>query len=191
MLMDLVRASRSFRSFDRQRPVSREELLELIAPARLCPSAGNRQFLRYAPVTEPAEAERVLACTKWAGALPDRHFPPSGHEPPAYIVICHDTAVSENVGASAHDVGIAAQTILLGAAERGLGGCMIGSFRREGIAEALSLPPRYVPVLVIALGHPDETVVLEDAPDGAVTYYRDAANVHHVPKRTMAELVIR
>jgi len=190
MLSDLVRANRSYRSFDPARPVTEAELLSLIALARLCPSANNRQFLRYAPISTPDGMAKVLPCTKWAAALPDAHLPPAGHEPPAAIVLCHDKTVADDVRASARDVGIAAQTILLGAAERGLGGCMIGNFRPDALAAALGLKAHLVPVLVVALGRPDETVVLEDAQNGAVAYYRDAQNVHHVPKRPLEEIVI-
>jgi len=45
--------------------------------------------------------------------------------------------------------------------------------------------------LVIALGKPVETVVLEDLPtDGSIRYYRDAQQVHHVPKRSLQDLIV-
>jgi hypothetical protein len=38
---------------------------------------------------------------------------------------------------------------------------------------------------------PAETCVLEDTMPGAdQTYYRDAASIHHVPKRPMEEIVL-
>jgi nitroreductase len=88
-------------------------------------------------------------------------------------------------------IGIAAQTILLGAAEKGLGGCMIGAFRREELARALALDTRYRPLLVIALGKPAETVVVEDVgASGDIKYWRDESGVHHVPKRSLESLLI-
>ena len=90
-----------------------------------------------------------------------------------------------------HQVGIAAQTILLAAVEAGLGGLMIGNFNAEALSSALSLPSHLVPQLVLALGKPAETVVLTEAEPGvSLAYYRDAEDVHYVPKRRLEDVVI-
>lgn len=191
MLYELVEKNRSYRSFDPACRLSEAELRGFAACARITPSAANRQCLRYRLCTSPEDMARVLPLLRWAAALPERHFPPAGHEPPACIVLCHDKRVTDNTRASAVDTGIAAQTILLAAAEAGFGGCMIANFPPDALAAALALPEYLTPVLVIALGRPDETVVLEDAAPGAPTaYYRDAENRHHVPKRTLGELIV-
>lgn len=191
MLYDLLKQNRSYRSYNPARSVSETELLSLIEAVRLCPSAANRQFLRYRLCFTQEEMQKVLPCTKWAGALPDWHFPPHGHEPPACIVLCHDTKISEDIRTSAKDCGIAAQTILLAAAELGLGGCMIASIQADKLAELLNIPAHLVPVLVITLGQPDETICLEEIESGESTvYYRDAQGVHHVPKLSVHALVI-
>ena len=129
------------------------------------------------------ECADLLALTKWAGALKDRHFPPDGPEPAAYIVICAQEDIFMR------DVGIAAQTILLSATEMGLGGCMIGSYDAEKVSELLGIPSEWKPRLVLALGKPDETVLLEDAED-SLTYYRDENDVHHVPKLKTKDLLL-
>jgi len=80
---------------------------------------------------------------------------------------------------------------MLGATEQGLGGCMIGSIDRDGLRQALDVPERYEILLILALGQPKETVIIEDlGPDGSIKYYRDAQNVHHVPKRPLADLLV-
>ena len=186
---ELVRANRSYRSFDPARKVTPEELAYFVSLARITPSAANLQPLRYRLVSGE-EMKVLLPCTKWAAALPERHFPPAGHEPTGAVVICHDTAVIPDPDKGAVDRGIAAQTICLAAADRELGCCMIANFRREELAAALAIPAALVPVLVIAIGKPDETVVLEDAA-GSLKYYRDAEDRHHVPKRKMEDLIIR
>ena len=115
--------------------------------------------------------------------------PAEGERPSAYIVILGDTEISKSSGC---DHGIAAQSIMLGATERGLGGCMIGSIKRDALRETLEIPERYEIQLVLALGKPAETVVLEDVgPDGDIKYYRDDEDVHHVPKRPLDELILR
>ncbi|HTO23971.1 MAG TPA: nitroreductase, partial [Spirochaetia bacterium] len=79
---------------------------------------------------------------------------------------------------------------LLGAVERGLGGCMLGAVRRDSLASLLELPSHLSVSLVVALGTPVEKVVLEDVgADGSIRYYRDAQMTHHVPKRTVEELI--
>jgi len=167
--------------------VSRETLLELVDLARLCPSGGNRQPLKYALSCDPERNAKVFPCLSWAASL-QWAGPAEGERPTAYIVILCDTAVSKGAGC---DHGIAAQAIVLGAMEKGLGACMIGSVKREQLAQALGLDPRYEILLVIALGEPGEKVVLEDVgPGDEVKYWRDAKSVHHVPKRLLKEIVV-
>ena len=119
--------------------------------------------------------------SRWSG-------PEEGERPSAYIVILGDTELRKGFGC---DHGIAAQSIMLGATERGFGGCMIGSIDRPELRQVLDIPERYEILLVLALGKPAETVVLEDVgPDGDIKYYRDDEDVHHVPKRTLDELIL-
>jgi len=68
---------------------------------------------------------------------------------------------------------------------------MIGSFSPAAVAELLSIPQHLVPQLVLALGKPDEQVVLtEEAEDGSVTYYREDG-IHYVQKRSLEHLIIK
>ncbi|RLC39426.1 MAG: nitroreductase, partial [Candidatus Coatesbacteria bacterium] len=46
-------------------------------------------------------------------------------------------------------------------------------------------------LLVLALGKPAERVVIEPVgEDGDTKYYRDEEGVHHVPKRSLDEIII-
>lgn len=187
MLRDLVLHNRSYRRFG-QEPVTVDTLRELVGLARLCASGGNKQPLKFFLSADAESNARIFPCLAWAGYLTDWPGPSEGERPTAYIVIVGDTAVAEKPGC---DHGIAAQTILLGAVEKGLGGCMIGAFKREELAGALALDARYRPLLVIALGKPAETVVIEDlGASGDIKYWRDESGVHHVPKRSLESLLI-
>ena len=188
-LNELTLASRSTRSFDQSRPITEEVLRELIDLTRACPAAMNLQVLKYRMVFETAEVSALLEKTRWAAALSQK-MPPEGHEPSGFIVICHDVSLAEMRPIFQIDVGIVAQTMMLGACERGFGGCIIGSAKPEEVSALLSLPSHLVPTLILGLGTPDETVILTDAKDGEVKYYRDENNVHHVPKRPLEELII-
>ena len=115
--------------------------------------------------------------------------PEEGERPSAYIIVLCDKTISQS---KPIDVGIAAQTILLGATEKGLGGCMFGSIRREKLAEDFGIDTEKHSIeLVIALGKPKETVKLVDLPEsGSTAYYRDENGVHYVPKRSVEEIII-
>ena len=188
MLHDLVLKNRSYRRFDESHPIAEETLKELVDLARLTPSGANFQPLKYRLSNTPATNALIFPTLAWAGYLKEWPGPGEGERPTAYVTILGDTQIAKNFGC---DHGIAAQTILLGAAERGLGGCMIGNIRRDELRQVLQLPERYEILLVLALGKPVEEVVLEALPeDGSVKYWRDEQAVHHVPKRDLAEILV-
>lgn len=186
---DLVISNRSTRSFDRSRKVAREELEDLIDLARLSPSANNRQPLRYFIACDEETAALIQSHTHWAGLLKDIKLPPEGKEPPAFIAVYVDTEICPNAQAAGKDIGIAAQTILLGAAEKGLSGCMIGAFDRPGTQNALGLSERYELALLIAVGKRDEIITLTES-DGDTAYYRDGNGEHFVPKLAMDKILL-
>jgi nitroreductase len=188
MIEELIRQNRSCRRFHQDQPVSRETLRSLVNLARLCASAANLQPLKYVLSCDPEQNAPIFSCLAWAGYLQDWPGPAAGERPAAYIVILGDREITTNFGC---DHGIAAQSILLGAREQGLGGCMVGSIQRDRLREILALPARYEILLVIALGVPKEEVVIDEVgPDADIKYWRDDAGVHHVPKRPLEEIII-
>ncbi len=189
MIKDIVKASRTRRSFRSNVEISREVLIDLVDTARFCPAARNLQVLKYRLVTDKKELSDLLALTYWAGSLGIK-LPPDDHEPSAFIVICHDTSIAPTSNLYSIDVGISAQTILLAAAEMKLGGCMLGAFSADKVKETLKIADNLEPQLIIALGLPDDTIELVEAVDGKVKYYRDENNVHYVPKRPLDEIII-
>lgn len=191
MLKDLVLKNRSYRGFDESFTFTREDLIEYVQLARLCPSGANLQGLKYYLVYDRNEVEKLLPYTHYAAALPELHLPREGSHPTAYIVICQDMRITDNLGRLQKDVGIVAQTMLLYAVEQGLGGLMIGNFELGNVKKVCGLPDFLSPVLLIALGKPTEKIVLVDvAENGSTTYYRDQDDVHYVPKRRIDDLVI-
>ena len=192
MLLDLVRKNRSYRGYDHTRKVSREELLQLVEAARLCPSSVNVQPLKYFLAWEEETVALVQGETHWAKGLPDVDLPRAGKEPTAFIVICQDDRISPNLARFQRDVGIVAQTMLLCAVEMGLGGCMIGNFRADSVSEVLSLDGHLHPLLIVAIGKPQEEVILTDlGSDNSTKYYRDEEDRHYVPKRALEDLIIK
>jgi len=187
-IKELVFKNRSYRRFYQDVPVSLDILKELVDLGRLSASAMNLQPLKYILSNEPSSNAAVFAHIGWAAYLKDWPGPVEGERPSAYIVMLGDTEIAKHVG---WDHGIAAQSILLGATEKGLGGCMIATIRKNDLAHALEISPRYEILLVIAIGKPKEQVVIDTlGQDGVVKYWRDNEGVHHVPKRALRDIII-
>lgn len=188
MIRDLVLKNRSYRRFHQDVPVQLETLRGLVDLARMSASGANRQPLKFALSCDPQTNALIFPNLGWAAYLKDWPGPQEGERPSAYVVILLDKTISASAGC---DHGIAAQSMLLGATEMGLGGCMIGSVKKAELSETLAIPSQYEILLVLALGKPKETVVLEAVgPDGDTKYWRDEVGVHHVPKRSLRELII-
>ena len=187
MIKDLITKNRSYRRFENSRKVTRIELEKLIELARLSGSASNRQALRFYLVNTALENEKVFSSLKWAGYLPDWLGPAPAERPSAYIIILKPAELTAYIG---HDTGIACQSILLGAVELGLGGCMFGSVDRPSLQNLLSIPADHAIELVIALGKPIENIQIEQVSNDDIKYWRDKNQTHHVPKRSLSELII-
>ena len=188
MIRDLILKNRSYRRFYQEVDIKLETLRELVDLARLSASAMNAQPLKYILSCERQRNSLIFPHLVWATFLKTWPGPAEGERPSAYIIILGDTGVSRFWD---YDAGIAAQSILLGATETGLGGCMLANIRKEGLRKALKIPERYEILLVLALGKPKEKVVIETVgANGDTKYWRDSEGVHHVPKRPLGEIII-
>lgn len=187
-LEEIVKKNRSYRRFHQDYTIPQKTLKELVELARHVPSGKNVQPLRYILSAEPKRNAAIFDTLAWAGALKDWPGPEEGERPSAYIVVLSDIKIH---GLQEVDAGIAMQTILLGAVEKGLGGCMFGSIKKKALAEVLSIPEQYKVLYVVALGKPKETVMIEEFEDGGdIRYYRDGNAVHHVPKRRLEDILL-
>jgi nitroreductase len=188
MMKDLVLKNRSYRRFHQNASVSMETLKELVDLARLSATGGNVQPLKFMVSGDASRNALIFPHLGWAAYLKDWAGPIEGERPAAYIIILGDMKIKPFFGC---DHGIAAQSILLGAAEKGLGGCIIATIQKPAFSRALAIPDHFEVLLVIALGKPKETVVIEPiGPSGDIKYWRDAQGVHHVPKRSLDELIV-
>ncbi len=187
MIADLILKNRSYRRFEKEL-ISAETLRSLIDLARLSGSAANLQPLKFMISADAETNAKIFPCTVWAGYLKDWPGPDETERPTGYIIILGDTEISKTFGV---DHGIAAQSILLGATELGLGGCMIGSIKRDELRENLRIPEHLEILLVLAMGKPREKVVVDAlSREGDIKYWRDEQQVHHVPKRSLDEIII-
>jgi len=185
---ELVARTRSYRRFDQTVKIPRETLESWAALARLVPSSANLQALKFLLINDPELNARVFKSISFAGYLKEWGGPKEGEKPTAYVVVLGDTTIKQNFDL---DAGIAAQTIMLAANEDGFGGVMMGAIKRESLREEMQIPVHLEVVLLLALGKPTEEVVVEEtSTEHGIRYYRDAEDVHHVPKRPLNELII-
>jgi len=184
---DLARKNRSYRRFDEKFVIDHKILVELIELSRWAASGRNAQPLKYFLSNEPATNASIFSTLEWAGYLKNWQ-PAEGERPTAFIIVLLDKRITDNFYC---DDGIAMQNILLGAVEKGLGGCIIRSINKTRLRTLLNVPEHLEIIDVIALGKPVEKVVLTDVGEnGDIEYYRDEAGVHYVPKRSVDELIV-
>lgn len=189
MIKDLVLANRSYRRFYQNETIELNTLTELVDLARLSASAANLQPLKYIISNDQVKNENIFKTLGWAGYLKDWNGPCEGEKPSAYIVILNDLTISKQPSL---DTGISAQSILLGAVEKGLGGCMLGNINKIDLRSTLNIDKNFEINLVIALGKPKENVVINEIRIPAdIKYWRDENAIHHVPKRSLEEVILK
>jgi nitroreductase len=189
MIAELIKRNRSCRRFYQEQRVDMKTLESLVDLARVSGSAANRQPLKYILSQDPEKNRDIFSCVAWAAYLKDWPGPEDGERPSAYIVILGDTSIVKDFWC---DHGIASQSILLGAREIGLAGCMIGAINKKRLIELLDIAPHFEILLILAIGKPREEVVIEAVgPDGDIRYWRDDRLIHHVPKRRLEDIIIK
>jgi nitroreductase len=189
MISGLVEKNRSYRKFHEEVEVSQETLKELVNLARLSGCGMNMQSLRYMLITVKADREKVYPYIKWAAFLKDWGGPKEGQRPSAFILLLKDTGKNSFVVQT--DMGIACQSILLGAVEKGLGGCIIGALDKDKLKDAFSIREDLELQYAIAIGKPDQNVIIDDIELGQDTkYWADKDGNHHVPKIRLEDIII-
>ncbi|MFW2366105.1 MAG: nitroreductase family protein [Desulforhopalus sp.] len=184
-MQEIIARTRSFRRFVEKDKIDRDTLYELIDLARLGGSTRNGQVWQYMVANEPDVCEKIFPFLGWAGYLSDWKGPVEGERPSAYILCFLNRNWLKGPESWAQfDLGIATQNLLLGAMEKRIGGCRIAAFN-PNLASLFKVPGHLELSLVIALGKPRETVILEECKDDDdIRYWRDENEVHHVPKRS-------
>ena len=189
MIKEMIKKNRSYRRFYQNEAIDIETLEDLVDLARHSASGGNFQSLKYILSCAPQTNEAIFKRLVWAAYLKDWPGPSEGEKPAAYIVILGDTTIKKDFFC---DHGIACQSMLLGAVEAGLGGCILGTVNRQGLRKDLAIDDHLEILLVLALGKPKEEVKIEYIePGGDIKYWRDDKGVHHVPKRSLEEIIVK
>lgn len=205
-LKSLLVETRTCRRFQNDYEISSEILEDLVDMARITSSARNAQVLRYAIINGTEICKKMVPTYALGGSLKAHEKPQPHQAPTAYIVILAPSDLDEW---SIMDIGIAAQTIQLGATEKGLAACIIGAFNGSKLLEILEgqgldtcdklfsvlraheddkiiLKPR----LLLALGKSAEKCIISDIPENGKTVYFHENDVNIVPKRKLADIIL-
>lgn len=187
MLKELILKNRSYRRFYENVNIPKQTLTELIDLARNSASGANKQPLKFILSNDEETNEKIFSTLIWAAYLTDWNGPEKGERPSAYIIILGDKNIATGFGV---DHGIASQSILLGAVEKGFGGCILASIDRDNLRKILNIDEKYDILLVLALGKPKEEVVIDEVKNNDIKYWRDEKEIHHVPKRNLKEIIL-
>ena len=190
MIRDLVEKSRSYRIFDESYKLSKQDLVALIEITRFSPCGKNGQYLRFIPIYKEEILKEIYPYLSWAAYLKDWDGPTEGERPTGIIlVVSKEGSLTDPILAC--DIGIASQSIMLGAVEKNLGGCMIRALNRKKIMEILNLSDDYIVHIALAIGKPDQKVTIEDINEcDDIKYWMDKDKNHHVPKIILDDLII-
>ena len=185
---ELINMRRTIRKF-RQVEISEDLLLKYVDAARVAPSGGNLQPLKFAIINSKDKVEEMFQYVKWAGYLAPHYNPKEGERPTAYIVVLADLSVRKS--GYDMDVGAAVENIILSSFDDGVGSCWIASVDREKTAELLNLPDNLIVSCVVALGYPDEQPKAVELTDEDIKYYLDNDNTLCVPKRSISDVLYK
>jgi len=195
--MDVYEAAisrRSIREF-KDIPVPYDVLEKCVNTARLAPAAANRQPCEYIIVDDEQLLPHIFdAVGSWFGVPRPKDGWSPGRRPKAYIITLINRPLEAELGGNrqdtSYDVGMAAENMVLVALEQGLGSCAITSFKKGKLKQVLNIPDKYEIAMVLALGFPDESPVLEVATD-SVKRWVDSSGVCHIPKRKLEDITHR
>lgn len=191
---EAVTKRRSIREF-KDIPVPYNILERCVNAARLAPAAMNRQLCEFIIVDDEQLLPQVLDTVgSWAGQSRPKDGWPPGRRPKAYIITLINSPLEAGFGGSKtntrYDVGMAAENMILVALEEGIGSCPITSFIPEKLRQVLNIPDKYEIAMVLALGFPDESPVLEVATN-SIERWVDSEGVRHIPKRKLKDITHR
>ncbi len=188
-VFDAITTRRTIRKYDQTKPVPSELLTKAVECARMAPTGGNFQSLKFAIVENPKMVEDIFYITKWGMHLPDGSATPkAGELPTAFVFILHDKTISSAV--PNNDAGAAAQSMMVYAWSEGVASCWIGNIDRAKATEMMRLPENLTIHTLVAFGYPAMVAHPEDLQGTDTKYfYRDGEFI--VPKRKFEDITLR
>lgn len=174
---------RTIRRFQ-NRPVTPEQVSKLVDLSRMYASGANLQPIRYIGVTSQTLRDEIFKTLRWAGYLPGFEIR-ENQRPMAYVIFTCDAKAKKSCQ---FDLGAAATTLMLAAEGEGLSTCCLASFNADTLKTILKLDNTTEPLLVIAVGYPDQKSKAVDMV-ADVKYYEDSDGCLCVPKRSLESVL--
>ncbi len=176
----LVQDRHAVKHFDPNFMLNEKEIMDMIAVAAKAPSAWNLQHWKFLAITEPSAKEKLLpvaygqqqiieasAIVAILGDLEANRNAESVYRSAveagymtegakSYLMEQVKAAYSNGPAASRDDAirnaSLAAMQLMLAAKAKGLDSCPMGGFDSEAFVAAFAVPPRFIPVLLVAIG---------------------------------------
>ena len=184
---DAISLRRTIRKFKNE-AIDKKLIIDIINGARVSPSAGNMQSLKYSIIDSEEERKAMFPLIKYAGYINDWN-PDFSETPASFIAVLNDTDIRKAGALTECDCGIAMMAISLMAVEKGLDTCILGAIDRKRIAEVLNINSKYELMYLIGIGKSDQKSEQYDCSDN-VKYTMDTDGNFNVPKRTLNDVII-
>lgn len=190
-LENLLEWRRSYRKFDENKLISKDDIGEILNSIKFASCANNRQYLRFISVENKDKVLEIFDNTKWAASLPNNMGRPKEGERPVYfIAILNDE--DKKLRFNGIDEGLVISNLTLVAAEKGIGSCIIGSVNDKKMREILNYEDNYSCEVVIAFGYPKvKSTIKEINLEEDQSYYLDDDGNYLVPKYKINDIVRR
>ena len=147
---------RSIRKYKNQK-IEKDKIDIILKSAMYAPSAMNLQAWHYVVIDDKNVLNETIKSIPHAELL---------IQTPAAILVCGDASIEKNESWMIQNCSAAIQNILLAAHGLGLGTCWIAIHGMEEVVKTVckqfNLPENVIPISLITLGYPDETVIAEE-----------------------------
>jgi nitroreductase len=191
---DAIINRHSIRIFKEQ-PVDYAILERCVETARLAPTAMNSQLCEYVIADDKKLVMEIQdSITLWGGVPKPAGGWSLEKKPVAFIVVLINLELEKERGCGRNnaflDIGLALENMVLVALEQGVGTCIMTGIDKKRVGEIIKTPEKYEVAAMLALGYPDEKVVLETT-DGSVKRWVDEKGARHIPKRKLKDILHR
>lgn len=147
---------RSIRKY-KSTQIEKEKIEYVLKSAMYAPSAMNLQAWHFIVIDEKNVLNETINSIPHAELL---------KQTPAAILVCGDLNIEQNESWMLQNCSAAIENVLLAAHGSGIGSCWIAIHGINEVVEKVSvqfkLPASIIPIALVTLGYPDETVIAED-----------------------------
>ena len=157
--LEIMKQRKSCRAYDREKSVSRDDLLKIVEAGRLSPSGCNAQPWKFIVVDSPEAKEKLCDAVVVEDGMTGA---PWRDQVPAFIIFVEQTAnVKPVVVAHYHDtqrfaqgdIGMACMNMCHEAFTLGLSSCVIGMNDQKKMERHFGIPEGCEVRLVLAIGY--------------------------------------